>query len=154
MVISVFLLVVCLGACAKKSGLSTESCFSVAARENAMLRSAVADALPKGGKVLSIDDSTGCDSSNNGAWLSILVDAGLSKKEILQGFSEAGWSSRFEKRNLCAEGCEAEMARRFGNRTVGVTVDRVEDSSSKNTPWKLTVDDLDRCWTDSGYRCK
>lgn len=145
-----------LGACATKRDSLGVNCSTIASGENAMFRRAVASALPAKAKVLSIDEFTGCDSSDNGAWLYITIDANLSEESIRKGFLEAGWSPAGEKLKTCEDACEADLAKKVGGRIVGMTLsrERSQENSSENPPWKIIIDDLDGCWTANGYTCK
>ncbi|MFF4990163.1 hypothetical protein ACFY19_23490 [Streptosporangium saharense] len=150
------LIIVTLAACVSKPDLVAEKCVTVAAKENAMFREAVADALPSKEKILSITDLDGCDSAGAGAWLQVTISPEISEKTIRKGFLEKGWSTRVDKLKKCGDTCEASLAKRFGDRVVGMTLSggRPEENSSGPPPWKIIVDDLDSCWPVEPDSCK
>ncbi|MBB5966209.1 hypothetical protein [Planomonospora venezuelensis] len=149
-------LIASLGGCVTPGSHSTNSCLSIATKESAFLRESIEGSLPKKESILSIDNLNGCDSSNNGAWLSVNIDISISEKEIIQGFVNSGWSYEVDKWKKCGNSCDADLAKKVKGRVVGMTLtqDRIRNESSMETVWEIVVDDLDDCWTDEGYNCR
>ncbi|MFF0308287.1 hypothetical protein ACFYSC_12700 [Streptosporangium sp. NPDC004379] len=141
-----------LTACASESQSGAQSCLDLAKKENNILRKSIEKSLPR--EVISIDDMNGCDSSNNGAWLSVNVNIGVSKEEIIEGFEKAGWSSNVKSLNKCGDFCSADLAKKAANRVIGISISENKAiEGGRGNVWEVIVSSLDGCWDDNGYRC-
>jgi hypothetical protein len=141
--------------CASGATKSSESCEYFAEREARMLRAAVDGVLPAA-YVQSVIEEDGCDSANNGIWLSVRVSPSVPGKYVRSRFTEAGWTIDALAATDCAECVEgSEMAKVVNGRVIGMTLSPagVAEFPPNGMSWIITVQPIDSCWDDDGYRC-
>ncbi|MER6829445.1 hypothetical protein ABT352_25915 [Streptosporangium sp. NPDC000563] len=135
-----------LAACSGEN--QSETCWARADKENKMLAGLIHSAFKNHRVVLSIEESNGCDSANNGAWLDVTLNANVTKNEVRNAFTKAGWSSNVDKFMPCGPTCNPTMAIQSGKRRIGMNLSKEAD-----TPWMISMQAIDDCWTDDSYTC-
>lgn len=136
-----------------------QMCLDHAKRENTIYLEAIKTALPPKSQVLSVIESHGCDSANNGAWLYVGMSSKLKQNDVRSMFKKAGWSSNLaiQAAKKCGLSCEDfNLAKKIGRRIIGM---KIEGLSSAGTLGRqepelvIVVQAVDTCWDDNGYRC-
>lgn len=128
-------------------------CIDRANRENALYLQAVSAVLPSAKRV-SVDEWNGCDSTDNGASLSVLVDPELRRDQLWKAFVKAGWSPASQ---ACTPSCTRfQLVHQMDKRLVGIAFEESTGDTSQGTRrgglWVI-VAAADSCWGDHGYRC-
>ncbi|MER7368243.1 hypothetical protein [Nonomuraea wenchangensis] len=122
-------------------------CVDRANRENALFLKAVSPVLPSDKRV-SVDEWNGCDSTDNGASLSVLVDPGLRRDQLWKAFVKAGWSPASQ---ACAPRCRFQLVHQMDRRLVGIALEETRETGREGL-WVIAAA-ADACWDDRGYRC-
>ncbi|MEZ7125581.1 hypothetical protein ACBR40_09605 [Nonomuraea sp. AD125B] len=121
-------------------------CIDRANRENALYLKAVSAVLPSGRRV-SVDEWNGCDSADNGASLSVLVDPELRRDQLWQAFVKAGWSPASQ--TCSTPRCRFQLVHQVDQRLVGIAF---EETGREGL--RVVAAAADSCWDDRGYRCE
>ncbi|WP_344206996.1 hypothetical protein [Nonomuraea bangladeshensis] len=121
-------------------------CIDRANRENALYLKAVSAVLPSGKRV-SVDEWNGCDSADNGASLSVLVDPELRRDQLWQAFVKAGWSPASQ--TCSTPRCGFQLVHHVDERLVGIAF----EETGREGLWVVAAA-ADSCWDDRGYRCE
>ncbi|MEU6726530.1 hypothetical protein ABZ917_22755 [Nonomuraea wenchangensis] len=123
-------------------------CIDRANRENALYLKAVSAVLPSDKRV-SVDEWNGCDSADNGASLSVLVDPELRRDQLWKAFVKAGWSPTSQTTRF-------QLVHQMDKRLIGIAFEETAGGTPQGTRradlWVI-VAAADSCWNDHGYRC-
>lgn len=126
------ILIVCIVVASSMAGCkylpwSEKSCRQEALRQIGDLRIAVSGLLPESIEIV-LEGQDGCDSGDEGGWLSAVMDKKTDAEGIVDRFTSRGWRRIELRPDECNVKCIAGVSGQWNGKVIDVTIGETQDS--------------------------